>query len=268
MSRVHGCSFSLPLLQPGRQAAHPDIPKNPTMPPSPPPRNKCKFPIPVEYGLGFFSLGIGCRLKTWLGGGKCCGSLPLFCWILFGIDFGSVGSFKTLQLLIDKNHLGSFSSSGVGPSRRSQRLQSETVLGIFFFFFSFGRVGWFLFWGFFSSFVVLLRDITQNGIGIPEADANRGGLGAIPHSHREFRPFPILPSVIRVLPGIPSTLLYPSLSHFGWSFPSFFWGEFRRFNPKSIRGQFGFVLLSHPLLPWASSRIPAESKGQNSMPYL
>lgn len=99
----------------------------------------------------FFSLGIGCRLKTWLGGGKCCGSLPLFCWILFGIDFGSVGSFKTLQLLIDKNHLSSFSSSGVGPSRRSQRLQSETVLGIFFFFLFplGGLVGWFLFWVFF-----------------------------------------------------------------------------------------------------------------------
>lgn len=155
-----------------------------------------RFRLSMVWFCFFFSLGIGCRLKTWLGGGKCCGSLPLFCWILFGIDFGSVGSFKTLQLLIDKNHLGSFSSSGVGPSRRSQRLQSETVWEFFFCFVSFGRVGWFLFWGFFSSFVVLLRDITQNGIGIPEADANRGGLGAIPHSHREFRPFPILPSVI------------------------------------------------------------------------
>lgn len=91
-----------------------------------------------------FSLGIGCRPKTWLGGGKCCGSLPLFCWILFGIDFGTVGSLKTLQLLIDKNHLGSFSSSGVGPSRRSQRLQSETVWEFFSFPLG-GLVGWFLF---------------------------------------------------------------------------------------------------------------------------
>lgn len=108
-----------------------------------------RFRLSMVWFCFFFPLGIGCRLKTWLGGGKRCGSLPLFCWILFGIDFGSVGSFKTLQLLIDKNHLGSFSSSGVGPSRRSQRLQSETVWEFFFFFVSFGRVGWFLFWFFF-----------------------------------------------------------------------------------------------------------------------
>lgn len=46
-----------------------------------------------------------------------------------------------------------------------------------------------------------------------------------------------------------------------------FLGEFQRFNPKSIWGQFGFILVSHPLFPWASSWIPDESKGQNSRPY-
>lgn len=40
------------------------------------------------------------------------------------------------------------------------------------------------------------------------------------NSQWEFLPFPILPSMIRVLPGIPSMLLNPSLSHSGWSFPS------------------------------------------------
>lgn len=103
--------------------------------------------------------------------------------------------------------------------------------------------------------VVVLRDIIPKFPGIPEADAGREG----------WELFPILPSVVQILPGIPSTLLYP----FGMEFSTFFW-EFQRFNPKSIQeASLVSFLISHPLFffPWVSSRIPDQSKGQNSRPY-
>lgn len=80
-----------------------NIPKIPTIPP----RRKCKFPTPAEFGLVgcccfvfwfFFFFKDRLPPKTWLGRGNCCGTIPTFFpWILLGIDFGTVGSSQTLR---------------------------------------------------------------------------------------------------------------------------------------------------------------------------
>lgn len=79
-----------------------------------------------------------------------------------------------------------------------------------------------------------MRDIIPKFIGIPEADADREG----------WERFPILPSVIQVLPGIPSILLYPFGMEFSFFF--FFLGNSRGSTQNPSWGQFGFILISHP----------------------
>lgn len=74
-----------------------------------------------------------------------------------------------------------------------------------------------------------------------------GGLGAIPDSRREFRPSPILPSVVQVLPGIPVSI-WDGFSHR-------FLGGIPEVQPKIHPGPVWFNFdFSFSFSPWASSR--------------
>lgn len=158
-------------------------------------------------------------------------------------DFGTVGSFQTLQLLRHKIHLGSFSSREFWAFPTFPETPKQNFLGIFFPLGGLVGLVFFCFGFFFPSFsVVVLRDIIPKFIGIPEADAGREG----------WEPFPIPTGNSGRSQSFPLWFEFFQASqacsciHLGWSFPLFFW-EFQRFNPKSIRGpvwfHFWFLIL-------------------------